>query len=111
MKIRPHPRTKDLEIGDEVLCHRNRLYAQVAEIFPAAVCVKLMVFNRQRRRFEIVPQLWRVEDVENLSICRYCGGRHDLTLDNAVGIPSRVCQTCRNVLELSLPDPQRALSS
>lgn len=104
MKIQHHPRTKDIVIGDEVLCYRNRLYALVEEIFPAAVCVKLVVFNRRRKRFELVPQLWRVEDIENLSVCRYCGGRHELMMELAAGIPSRVCETCRTVLEWSYSD-------
>lgn len=105
MKIQHHPRTKDIQIGDEVLCYRNYLYAQVEEIFPAAVCVKLMIFDRRRHRFELVPQLWRAEDIENLSICRYCGGRHELVMEHTAGIPSRVCETCRSVLELSHVDP------
>lgn len=105
MKIQHHPRIKDILIGDEVFCYRSQLYAQVEEIFPSAVCVKLMVYHRQRRRFEVSPQLWRAEDIENLSVCRYCGGRHDLVMENASGVPSRVCLTCHSVLELSLVDP------
>jgi thymidine kinase len=104
MKIQHHPRTKDIVIGDEVLYYRNRLYAQVEEIFPAAVCVKLLLFNHRQRRFEVVPQLWRVEDIENLSVCRYCGGRHDLHMELVAGIPSRVCDTCRTVLEWTYSD-------
>ncbi len=109
MKIQHHPRAKDLEIGDEVLYYRNRLYAQVEEIFPAAVCVKLLVFNGQRRRFETVPQLWRVEDIENLSVCRYCGGRHELMMETTAGLPSRVCQTCQSVLDIAHIDPLPAV--
>ncbi len=105
MKIRQHPRMKDIAVGDEVLCYSNLLYARVEEVFPAAVCVKLVTFQTKRRRFLVCPQLWRAEDIENLSVCRYCGAREELSIDNsAPNIPFRVCATCRTVLDLYLPE-------
>lgn len=100
MKIQQHPRMKDILVGDEVLCHTAQLYARVEEVFPAAVCVRLMTYQPQRKRLMILPALWRADDIENLSICRYCGGREDLTSDGTPMIPFRVCQTCRTVLDL-----------
>ena len=102
MKIQQHPRMKDIAVGDEVLCYRTFLYARVEEVFPAAVCVKLVVFQSKRMRLSVCPQLWRAEDIENLSVCRYCGGREDLTLDGSSAVPYRVCVTCRSVLAPSL---------
>jgi hypothetical protein len=104
MKIRQHPRMKDITVGDEVLCYRNHLYARVEEVFPAAVCVKLVSMDGPRRRLTVTPQLWRAEEIENLSVCRYCGGREDLVLEHGACVPSRVCRTCQSVLELSLAD-------
>lgn len=94
----------DIAVGDEVLCYRTQLYARVEEVFPSAVCVKLMKFQPERMRVRIRPQLWRAEDIENLSICRYCGGREGLSVDSVSSIPFRVCQTCRSVLDLSLSE-------
>ncbi len=111
MKIRQHPRMKDIAVGDEVLCYRTQLYAQVEEVFPAAVCVKLMTLHGKRMRPRVCPQLWRAEDIENLSVCRYCGGRDGLTREQASGIPFRVCMTCRSVLELSLHSSQKSVVS
>ncbi len=104
MKIQQHPRMKDIVVGDEVLCYRTQLYAQVEEVFPSAVCVKLVTFQPERMRLCVRPQLWRAEDIENLSVCRYCGGREGLSLDGTSGIPFRVCHTCRSVLDLSLSE-------
>lgn len=101
--IQQHPRMKDIIAGDEVYCYRNQIFAQVEEVFPAAVCVKLMIYNRHRRRFQMCPLLWRAEDIENLSVCRYCGGREGLIVENDSGAPYRSCTTCRNVLNLDLP--------
>lgn len=99
MKIRQHPRMHDIALGDEVLCYRTNLYAYVEEVFPAAVCVKILVLDRRRKRFVLTPQLWRAEDIENLSVCRYCGSRDGLAMENGTAIPQRVCYTCRSVLD------------
>ncbi len=99
MKIRQHPRMKDIAVGDEVLCYRTNLYAHVEEVFPAAVCVKLLTLDRRRRRFVLSPQLWRADDIENLSVCHYCGSRDGLTMENGTSIPQRVCFTCSSVLD------------
>ena len=101
MKIRQHPRMKDIAIGDEVLCYQTQLYARVEEVFPAAVCVKLVTLQGKGLRLKVCPQLWRAEDIENLSVCRYCGGREGLALENTSGIPFRVCITCRSLLPLA----------
>ena len=104
MKIRQHPRMKDIAVGDEVFSYYSQMYARVEEVFPAAVCVKLVTYQPQRKRLHVDPKLWRAEDLENLSVCRYCGGRDELSLDPTSPIPFRVCLTCRNVIELCLPD-------
>ena len=95
---------KDIVVGDEVLCYRTQLYAQVEEVFPAAVCVRIATLDGKRMRLRICPQLCRAEDIENLSVCRYCGGREGLTMENGACVPFRVCGTCLSVLELSLVD-------
>lgn len=95
MKIRPHPRMKDIIVGDEVLCYPQQLYARVEEVFPSAVCVKLVILAVNGSVDLIVsPQLWRAEDIENLSVCRYCGSREDLELEYGTGIPFRCCKGC-----------------
>src|ERR671917_1124301 len=99
MKIRQHPRMKDIAIGDEVLCYQTQLYARVEEVFPAAVCVRLVTLQRKDLRLHVCPQLWRAEDIENLSVCRYCGGRDGLALEAGACIPYRVCMTCQSVLD------------
>ncbi len=101
MKIQQHPRMKDIVIGDEVVCYRTHLYARVEEIFPAAVCVKLAVLATCGANIKIahVAQLWRAEDIENISVCRYCGSRDDLLIEQQTGVPFRICATCRSVLE------------
>lgn len=106
MKIQQHPRMKEIAIGDEVMCYRTNLYARVEEVFPAAVCVRLAVVRTVQGRFSLAqyPQLWRAEDIENLSVCRYCGSRDDLELQQYTGMPLRVCAMCRNVQALSLTD-------
>lgn len=102
MKIQQHPRMKDITIGDEVLRYGLQLYAQVVEVFPAAVCVKLVTFQAKQMRLEVRPQLWRAEEIENLSVCRYCGGREALAVEYAGGIPYRACRTCQSVLDPTL---------
>jgi hypothetical protein len=100
MKIQLHPRIKDIVIGDEVVCWRTNMYARVEEIFPAAVCVRLAVLRNCHGHVKVrhIPQLWRAEDIENISICRYCGSRDDLVNEHHTGIPYRICTTCRSVL-------------
>lgn len=94
---------KDIMVGDEVVCHRTSLYARVEEVFPAAVCVRIDLVRRLRGRpdFTTTPQLWRADDIENLSVCRYCGSRDDLQSVRSPGIPYRTCATCRSILSLS----------
>lgn len=106
MKIEQHPRMKDIAIGDEVLCYRTSMYARVEEVFPAAVCVKVGVMLQSRGKlvYALSPQLWRADDIENLSVCHYCGSRHDLHNERPTGIPQRVCTTCRSVLSPSYED-------
>jgi hypothetical protein len=100
MKIQQHPRMRDIAIGDEVVCYHTNLYACVEEVFPAAVCVKLAVLHTldEQSQVEHVAQLWRADDIENISICRYCGSRDDLIIEQYTGIPLRICTTCRSVL-------------
>jgi len=106
MKIQQHPRMRDIKIGDEVVCYRTNLYARVEEIFPAAVCVRLTILCDGRNHMKLVhmPQLWRADDIDNLSVCRYCGARDALELEHFTGIPYRACTTCRSVLAISTAD-------
>lgn len=103
MKILQHPGMKDIVVGDEVVCHSTNLYARVEEVFPAAVCVRIALVRRLggRPAFATMPQLWRADDIENLSVCRYCGSREELRNERSTGVPYRVCATCRSVLSLS----------
>ncbi len=100
MKIQQHPRMRDIAIGDEVICYRTNLYARVEEVFPAAVCVKLTVMHRFDGHSQVgqVAQLWRADDIGNISVCRYCGSRDDLITEQHTGIPFRICTTCQSVL-------------
>jgi hypothetical protein len=95
MKIQQHPRMRDISIGDEVYSYRQQLFARVEEVFPAAVCVKLGILSANGH-LELLfsPQLWRADDIENLSVCRYCGVRSDLQPETGTGIPFRVCSNC-----------------
>ncbi len=98
MKIRQHPRMRTIEIGDEVYSYAHNLFARVEEVFPAAVCIKIGILAvNGSLEFILSPQLWRADDIENLSICRYCGSREDLQVEHGTGIPFRVCQYCRSV--------------
>ncbi|GAC1353660.1 MAG: hypothetical protein NVS4B8_24360 [Herpetosiphon sp.] len=99
MKIQQHPRMRDVRIGDDVLCYGSQLYARVEEIFPAAVCVRLVAFRTTARGLRLVvsPLLWCADQIENLSVCRYCGGRTALQIESTSGIPFRMCATCRSV--------------
>ncbi|GAB4213632.1 MAG: hypothetical protein OHK0022_50970 [Roseiflexaceae bacterium] len=95
MKIRQHPRMRGICIGDDVYCYPQQLFARVEEVFPAAVCVKIGILSI-RRQMELLlsPQLWRADDIENLSVCRYCGTRDGLCYEAGTGIPFRVCKYC-----------------
>ena len=95
MKIHQHPRMRDIAIGDEVYSYKQQLFARVEEVFPAAVCVKVGILQVDRYlELFLSPQLWRADDIENLSVCRYCGGREDLSSETQTGIPLRVCVRC-----------------
>jgi hypothetical protein len=95
MKIQQHPRMRGIAIGDEVYSYKQQIFARVEEVFPAAVCVKPGMLALERRLELLVsPQLWRADDIENLSVCRYCGGREDLVREADTGIPVRVCERC-----------------
>jgi hypothetical protein len=99
MKIRQHPRMKNICIGDEVVCNPRQLYARVEEVFPAAVCVKLAVLHTMPTpELVVTPQLWRADDIENLSVCRYCASRDQLYTPCGTGIPFRVCADCYHAL-------------
>jgi ribosomal protein L40E len=95
MKISLHPRMTEIAIGDEVFSYSQHLFARVEDVFPAAVCVKVAILSVDSN-FDIhySPQLWRADDIENLSVCRYCGARTDLSLESQTGIPFHVCQHC-----------------
>ena len=98
MKIQQHPRMRDIAVGDEVYCRPHQLYARVEDVFPAAVCVKVARLSfraHDQIELRLVPQLWRADDIENLSTCRLCGGRDALHDETGTGIPYRVCESCR----------------
>lgn len=97
---------KDIMVGDEVVCHRTNLYARVEEVFPAAVCVKVALMRQVRGqlRVQVCPQLWRADEIENLSVCHYCGARDDLVVERDTGVPFRVCGMCRGVLLATADD-------
>jgi hypothetical protein len=104
MKIRQHPRMRDIVVGDEVYSYPQNLFARVADVFPAAVCVKIGILSLDDRlEITLSPQLWRAEDIENLSVCRYCGSRENIRTEIGTGIPFRVCESCSPVDE-----PQQA---
>jgi hypothetical protein len=83
-----------IAIGDEVYSYERHLFARVEEVFPAAVCVKIAMLEIGGMQFHMIPQLWRADDIENLSVCRYCGSREDLQLESETGIPFHVCARC-----------------
>ncbi|HMO56313.1 MAG TPA: hypothetical protein PKC19_03080 [Roseiflexaceae bacterium] len=87
-----------VNIGDEVYSYQHDLFARVEEVFPAAVCVKVaQLVLGPRLELHLAPQLWRADDIENLSVCRYCGARDDLRLEMETGVPFRVCDRCCTV--------------
>lgn len=100
MKIIQHPRLNDISVGDEVYSLAHKLSALVVEVFPAAVCVKVGVLLR-RRYMELLldPQLWRADDIENLSVCHYCGKREDLCCEHGSDSMYSVCEHCRAMIE------------
>jgi hypothetical protein len=87
---------ENILVGDEVYSYPNQLFARVEATFPAAVCVRLNILS-VNGSMELIssPQLWGADDIENLSICRYCGGRDDLLTEHGTGVPMRVCARCR----------------
>jgi hypothetical protein len=96
MKISTHPRMNNIAIGDEVYSYSSQLFAPVNEVFPAAVCVKVGVLSVNGHfELELLPQLWRADDIENLSVCRHCGSRDELRTEHDTGIPFRVCPHCQ----------------
>ncbi|WP_129633284.1 hypothetical protein [Candidatus Oscillochloris fontis] len=96
MKIRQHPRMRDILVGDEVYSYQENLFARVADIFPSAVCVKIGILSLEDDlEITLAPQLWRAADIENLSVCRYCGSRENIHTEVGTGIPFRVCTTCK----------------
>lgn len=102
MKIRQHPRMRDIIVGDEVYSYPHNLFARVADVFPAAVCVKIGILSLDDHlEITLSPQLWRAEDIENLSVCRYCGSRENIRTESGTGIPFRVCESCSPVDEES----------
>ena len=86
---------RDIAIGDEVYSYKHQLFARVEEVFPAAVCVKVAILSFSRQiELLISPQLWRADDIENLSVCRACGVREKLIDETQTGIPLRGCERC-----------------
>jgi hypothetical protein len=95
MKIRQHPRMRDVLVGDEVYSYPHNLFARVADVFPAAVCVKIGILSiDEPMEITLAPQLWRADDIENLSVCRYCGSREGIRTVSETGVPFRVCSEC-----------------
>lgn len=95
MKIQPHPRLRGMMVGDEVYSYHYNLAAKVADIFPAAVCVRIGVLSTESpMELSHTPQLWRADEIENLSVCRYCGTRDGVRVVSEQGIPFRVCVQC-----------------
>lgn len=96
MKIQQHPRMRTIEIGDEVYSYPLQLFAQVVEVFPSAVCVRIGILCvNGTLDFVVSPQLWRADDIENLSRCRYCGSREDVEMELGTGVPFRICKKCQ----------------
>ncbi len=95
MKIRQHPRLHDVLVGDEVYSYPQNLFARVADVFPAAVCVKIGILSvDEPMEMTLAPQLWRADDIENLSVCRYCGSRENIRTVSETGVPFRACEHC-----------------
>jgi hypothetical protein len=98
VKIQHHPRVLEIVVGDEVYSYVHDLFARVEAVFPAAVCVRVPLLDQ---RFGIVvrwePQLWCADDIELLSVCRYCGERDGLRPETDTGVPFRTCDRCSTV--------------
>jgi hypothetical protein len=106
MKIRQHPRMRDILVGDEVYSYPNKIFARVADVFPAAVCVKIGILSiEEPMEITLAPQLWKADDIENLSVCRYCGCREDIRTVTGTGIPFRVCRACSPLAEDHVAPP------
>jgi hypothetical protein len=107
MKIQRHPRIQDIAVGDEVLSYHTNIVARVHDVFPAAVCVRIAVVCRVASRWETreVGQVWRADEIENVSRCCYCGARDDLHTLQHTAPPRRICGTCHSVMLLSHPVP------
>ncbi|NJK81626.1 MAG: hypothetical protein HC893_10800 [Chloroflexaceae bacterium] len=102
MKIQTHPHMLNVAIGDEVYSHTRHIFARVEATFPAAVCVKVGLLAmtdtlNQRLEIQLLPQLWRADDIENLSVCRCCGSRDSLIVEYGTGVPHRICEACLTV--------------
>lgn len=96
MKIQQHPRMQNVWVGDQVFSLQRQLFAYVEQVFPAAVCVKVPVLSLDRTlELGLDAQLWRADDIENLSTCRHCGSRENLHTQRDTGVPFRVCLRCR----------------
>lgn len=103
MKIIQHPRISGVNIGDEVYSVPNKLSAHVVEIFPAAVCVKVgVLLKRKHMELFLDPQLWRADDIENLSVCHYCGERDGLCFERDAGMPHSICARCKATIETTI---------
>lgn len=87
---------QNIAIGDDVYSHTQGLFARVYEVFPAAVCVRIGKLTRYQYGLELVtaPQLWRADEIENLSVCQHCGSREELHTEHDTGIPFRLCSDC-----------------
>ena len=106
MKIRQHPRMVGIAVGDEVYSHPHKIFARVADVFPAAVCVKIGILSiEEPMEITLAPQLWRADDIENLSVCRYCGSREDIHTVVGTGIPFRICSVCSQTAVEPPPTP------
>lgn len=104
MKIRQHPRINGILVGDEVYSYPHKIFARVADVFPAAVCVKIGILSiEEPMEITLAPQLWKAEDIENLSVCRYCGCREGIRTVTGTGIPFRVCTECSPLPEDATP--------
>lgn len=95
MKIQQHPQMQGIVVGDEVYSYDQQLFARVVETFPAAVCVRLGILSiAWPLELVLAPQLWRADDIANLSICRRCGSRENLYSESDTGVPFRLCRNC-----------------
>ena len=95
MKIQQHPRVSGLHIGDEVYSTSRHLIACVSDVFPAAVCVRVLQLQTAREwSIHVLPELWSADEIENLSVCRSCGCRDQLQMLVEADIPYQMCEAC-----------------